>query len=78
MTRIVALALIAVLWTAPAHAQWVVFDPANVAQAILIVERNPPPVRPIARTVSSGRGDEPAVARRDGPLSDTADPALGS
>lgn len=37
--RIVASILVATLVAAPASAQWVVFDPANFAQAVLIAQR---------------------------------------
>ena len=38
MTR-VAFFVGLVLWSVPAHAQWIVVDPLNVAQAVLIAER---------------------------------------
>lgn len=40
MTRLTSVATLIVLLVAgPAHAQWAVFDPANYAQALLIVQR---------------------------------------
>ena len=70
MRRTLIGAIILVLATTPASAQFAVIDPANLAQAILIVQRTQRHLE-TPGTVPNDRPDG-ARARADGPVPHTA------
>ena len=71
MRRILVGTLVLVLVTTPASAQFAVIDPANLAQAILIVQRTQRHLEELRAQYPNDRADG-ARARTAGPVPDPA------